>query len=358
MKAIRYFLGANSADGFCSFYDALFQDPRIKRVWIIKGGAGNGKSTFMRTLAEAAAERGAQTEEILCSSDPDSLDGLVIPDIALAVVDGTAPHIVEPSLCGLDSRYLDFSACYLGGMERVQPQLLAAQRNNRRCYRDVYACLQAAASLRRQVQQTAEDAFDAAAGERWVEAMVQTELPPKDGRGMSVRRFFGGITPKGELSYGDSIQALCAKRYVMIDPFGVSEVMLRTLHHQAVERGYTCIAGFHPLLPHRMEQLLIPERQVAWLRTDAAEPGAACQLDLRTLVKISKAEATHIPFLLQTAQSLEREAVSYLQEAKTYHDALELACRPYVDFTAVDRITQHALGKVRTMLDAAQSLCK
>ena len=42
-----------------------------------------------------AEEAGLKTEYILCSGDPDSLDGLILPGKAVAIVDGTAPHIQE-----------------------------------------------------------------------------------------------------------------------------------------------------------------------------------------------------------------------------------------------------------------------
>ena len=41
-------------------------------------------------------EAGLETEYILCSGDPDSLDAVVFPDKAAAIVDGTAPHMVVP----------------------------------------------------------------------------------------------------------------------------------------------------------------------------------------------------------------------------------------------------------------------
>ena len=86
------FLGANTAEGFASRFDQLHSDRRIKKLIILKGGPGCGKSTFMKKLRSTAAELGADTESYPCSSDPASLDGLLIPATGLAIVDGTAPH--------------------------------------------------------------------------------------------------------------------------------------------------------------------------------------------------------------------------------------------------------------------------
>ena len=87
-----WFLGANTAQGFTSRFDQLHPSGRIRKCVILKGGAGCGKSTFLKKLRKAAEELGADTESYPCSSDPASLDGLFIPALGLAFVDGTAPQ--------------------------------------------------------------------------------------------------------------------------------------------------------------------------------------------------------------------------------------------------------------------------
>ena len=93
---IEYFLGANSPSGFYSLYDQLLPPERARAIYILKGGPGCGKSTLMRKVAAWAQEAGLETEYILCSGDPDSLDALILPGRAVAIVDGTAPHMVVP----------------------------------------------------------------------------------------------------------------------------------------------------------------------------------------------------------------------------------------------------------------------
>ena len=87
-----WFLGANTADGFTMRFDQLHPGERVRKCVILKGGAGCGKSTFMKCLRKTAAELGADTESYPCSSDPSSLDGLFLPGPGLAFVDGTAPQ--------------------------------------------------------------------------------------------------------------------------------------------------------------------------------------------------------------------------------------------------------------------------
>lgn len=97
---LTYFLGANSFGGFASLYEDLTASPDVSRLYILKGGAGCGKSSFMKRIADAAAERGLSVERVLCSGDPSSLDGVFIPALRLAYVDGTAPHAAVPTADG------------------------------------------------------------------------------------------------------------------------------------------------------------------------------------------------------------------------------------------------------------------
>jgi len=93
---IQYFLGANSPSGFYSLYPELIRPESARAVYILKGGPGCGKSTLMRRVGRRMEEEGLETEYILCSGDPDSLDALLLPQLGAAIVDGTAPHVVVP----------------------------------------------------------------------------------------------------------------------------------------------------------------------------------------------------------------------------------------------------------------------
>ena len=45
---------------------------------------------------------GQRIEKIHCASDPDSLDGVIFLDQKRAIIDATAPHVVEPDAPGAD----------------------------------------------------------------------------------------------------------------------------------------------------------------------------------------------------------------------------------------------------------------
>lgn len=96
MASTHFFLGANTAAGFHSLYQPFCDTAALDDLLVIKGGAGMGKSTFMKTLAETVESLGEECEYIHCSGDPDSLDAVRFPSLRVAAVDGTAPHGTAP----------------------------------------------------------------------------------------------------------------------------------------------------------------------------------------------------------------------------------------------------------------------
>ena len=62
---------------------------------MLKGGVGVGKSNFMRKIGQDFEARGYDIEYHWCSSDNNSLDGIVIGNNQICFLDGTAPHVVD-----------------------------------------------------------------------------------------------------------------------------------------------------------------------------------------------------------------------------------------------------------------------
>ena len=136
----RYFLGCNSGKGFFSLYDGF--PPGGAFLHVIKGGPGTGKSGFMRAIGAEAEKRGMEIQYVHCSGDPDSLDGLYIPALGQAWMDGTAPHVREPDCFGANGDYVELGRfCRLplpeAEAEKVR-QLTAAYRvAYERAYREL-----------------------------------------------------------------------------------------------------------------------------------------------------------------------------------------------------------------------------
>ena len=97
--SVDFFLGATTPAGFKGYFAPLRREPGMQLV-LLKSGPGCGKSTLMKRLARAAQEKDEPIQRIHCASDPDSLDGVVFLRQKRAIIDATAPHVVEPEAPG------------------------------------------------------------------------------------------------------------------------------------------------------------------------------------------------------------------------------------------------------------------
>ena len=143
MAVTRYFLGGNTASGFVSFYGQFCRGPE-DFLWVIKGGPGCGKSSFMKTIGKAAENAGLDVEYVLCSGDPDSVDGVYLPALHTGYADGTAPHVLEAVTPGAAGLYLDLGQFYDRiALQKERRAIELLQTRYRALYREAYARLAA-----------------------------------------------------------------------------------------------------------------------------------------------------------------------------------------------------------------------
>lgn len=92
-KERHMFPGGNTSKGFYSFYRYILGQEDANRIICIKGGPGTGKSSLMKKVAAHFLTKGYSIEYHHCSSDNNSLDGLVVKELKVAILDGTSPQV-------------------------------------------------------------------------------------------------------------------------------------------------------------------------------------------------------------------------------------------------------------------------
>ena len=314
------FLAANSGQGFYSLYDAFPGDGCF--LHIIKGGPGTGKSGYMRRIREAAQARGLDTLTVLCSGDPDSLDGLALPALGQAWMDGTAPHVREPKLFGADSDYVNLGQfCRLPLSEKDRDRALALNRAYKARYLAAYGHLSASAAL-----ESAEELRDAEvlrAEEQRLRALLEP-LPDRKGPCRREKCFISAISCQGLIRLNGVVDSLCKQKQVFRDDGSVLTLAAAI----AAEKTDRVILCPRPLKPAQPEAVLLPGLSLALLRAPASMP---------------------VP---RGDQLLSREALSRgmeeLREAKTLHDKLESIYKPYMDF---DALTGYTASYIERLFD-------
>ena len=344
---ISYFLGANSKDGFASLYSG-FAAGEGDRLHIIKGGPGTGKSGFMGQIGAAAEKRGLDVEYVLCSGDPDSLDGVYIPGLKQGWVDGTAPHVGEPRCFGVDSDYVNLGRfCRMPLSDGDAREIIRLNGEYKALYERAYAYLNAAAALRRgYLPQTGDSSLREAAESR-VCGILRRHCRKKDGPGRVSKRFFSAISCKGELKLSGEIKKLCKLVYQLDDSMGLAVPALKAAVREALSRGQDLILCLSPLCPEEPEGVILPQASLALLRGCWDVEGARhIRLDALVPSRLQK----ELRGELRAGRRLEKEcmaaALNKLSQAKALHDGLEAVYRPYMDFGALTAFTEEEIRRI------------
>jgi hypothetical protein len=355
-KVRRVFPGSNSAYGFYSFFDQI-AFPHANRVFIIKGGPGVGKSTFMEKIGKEMQERGFAVEYHHCASDSGSLDGLVILGPGIVFMDGTAPHIVDPVNPGAVDEIIHFGN-YLNehGIRENRDSIIKLTAEIGRLFKQTYRLL-AAAALYLEASESCDNAEEGLPQDPWnllaLELIDEILSGRRAVKGYSgVRRLFASaISPGGTVNFLNTLVE--GLDYVYIIHGGnrkaKSKVIERVADAAATRNFY--IEAYHCAFePHRIDHLVIPELSTAIINSMEphyfSRPEACREIDAREFApKLPRALQEEKRAFRLKYQSTLSEAVTFLTRAKAVHDELEELYIPNMDFAKIDSLCRETLQR-------------
>ncbi len=343
MAKIQYFLGAYTPAGFHSLYHELIPPKEAETVYILKGGPGCGKSTLMRRVARRAEELGEPCIYALCSADPDSLDGLILPRRRVALVDGTAPHVIEPVYHTVVERYVDLGGCCRReGLLPLREEIISATDGYKTHYKRAFRCLEAAGQLRRDSRELLVTDGVREKCARKAAGIIRREIPAHGPeKGAVTHRFLSAVTGQGRMLLWDTAKTQARRVYHLEDRYGLAHEVLSPILAAATAAGWDAVACPDPMDPERLAHLIFPSLSLAFVSTDdkqAPEGRPYRRLRLDTMAEAERLRLIRprLRFSHKVAAALEEEAASALAEAKAEHDGLEALYHPHVDFAAVN----------------------
>jgi len=352
-QVTNFFVGANSGEGFRNLFGELVDLGDTYDLMVLKGGPGVGKNTFMREIGRTMEQAGTAVEYLWCSGDPNSLDGVVLPELRCAVADGTSPHVIEPQYPAAVDRYVDLGRFYdLTAAKAAAEEVKTYSKSYKAAYASAYRCLKAARAVELDAVTAVRAGFDAQRAERRIGGMIQRELRRHGGeRGKTTRRFLGSITYQGNIWRYDSVDTLCSRVYEFADSWELAGASLERLRRAAVEKGWDVIACMAPESPDRIEHLLIPGLELAFVTSRSGmeygkRPYRRVRMDALTEVE----GKSRLRFQSRMASLLREEGIAALKEAKEQHDKLEAVYNPYVDFDGVRALAALEAGRLLSWL--------
>ena len=344
----QYFLGANSSRGFHSLYDGFASGER-DFLHVIKGGPGTGKSGFMRAIGRAAEDRGYDVEYVLCSGDPESLDGVYIPARHEAWVDGTAPHVIDPKFFAAGGDYVNIGQfCKLPMTTAEAEHIRELNRKYKARYAQAYELLSASECVHRAYSQNYIGEEKLLKAKRRADGILSRLKVGRAGSKTSEKtRFYSAISCTGCMFLKDEIRKLCPVIYELDDRLGAADEVLQHIKSEALRRGGSIIYAPSPLAPERADAVLLPGAGAAFIRGDHKIEGAKhIRLDAMADPDSIKNIRGIIREKERTETQLMNGAVNALRSAKELHDELESLYKPHMDFAALNKYIRTECKKI------------
>lgn len=344
----RYFAASNSCVGFRNYYGDIFTDTRTDRLYIIKGGPGTGKSHFMKVVARRARTLGYAVTEYACSSDPASLDGILLEKEecpTIGMLDGTAPHVREPVLPGVQEEIINLGAFWnrkhLTGQSGTIRALGAGKSS---AYDRAYAYLAAAGEVDRAV----ESRMDRCICQERLTALASRFLrhQPKGERFTPLIALRCAVSMSGKacLSTFEEISSAMGGMILLPeDAYGLGYRLTAAMLAISKEKNHTVQISYHPVYPQKIDGLLYPDTGLSVLVGEANPPDGAMArtVSLRRYVNpdVFRSVRGELRRAMALRDRLAESALRELAEAAAFHFDLEKIYSAAMDFSAKEAFT-------------------
>ena len=342
----RYFVCANSSAGFVSFFQENLAN--LNKVFILKGGPGTGKSTLMKKIGTHFYNLGFDVDYIHCSSDVTSLDGVIIPKLSVAIVDGTAPHVIEPTAAGAIEQYVNLGIAW--NLDLLTPYKETILKNKKiiaESYALLYSEYADALNIHDEWEKIYIHEMDFKKAENFKNHICETlvNYPKLEREGIIKHRFFGASTPSGSVDFIEQLTSSLEKRYFIKGrPGSGKSTLMKSIAKKAEELGYDVEIYHCSFDPKSLDMVLIPELSICFFDSTAPHEYFPTKdsdeiIDTyKELITPGTDEANEVQ--LQDLASNYKETVSKgvmaLQSAKNAHAELEEIYISATNFEIID----------------------
>ncbi len=346
----RYFAASNSAEGFKNYYADVFS--RADFVYVIKGGPGTGKSSLMKRVAEICEGRGDECEYYYCSSDPSSLDGILIRGSGgiVGILDGTAPHVSEPRFPGAREQIINLGECWEVGLLRKQKnEIIALSERKSAEYKSAYTYLRSVGNLR-----AVSEGFLCEAVEHEKLRCAVTRLIRDLPRGTLeyTPAILNSVSMGGRVRL-DTFEQNAKKLYVVNDFHGLGRLLLTELFSALRGCGVSARVSFDPVCPARVDGIFLEGERIAFVSlADAREKYGEAErstsgerevlfINSKRFIDTEKLRDVRgeLRYTDRLAQSSLDGALHALSKAKIYHFLLEDIYGKAMDWSKFEKMS-------------------
>ena len=346
----EFFLGANTPAGFFSIFNNLYSPQDGWFCHILKGGPGTGKSTLMKKVAEKQSD----CEIIRCSSDPKSLDAVILKKSKTCIVDGTAPHVMDPIYPGVSDEIINLGEYWnKKQLKKSKKDIIKFCQENSRFHKTSRKYLATFGVAFESTARIIEENINYEKLDSFCEKFskkILKKLPKL--KGSEKLRFVTSITPDGYILLQKAISSLCEKLIVIDDNFSVlGSYILKYLRKCALEKNYNIISCPCPFSPkEHLEAIFITDLKIGiivknqntsqnYLNEITLKPEKIYTKKFLNKERISKIKNI-LAFNGKICKEFLKESIANLSNARKVHDKIEALYSKNMNYEKVNKIAQ------------------
>lgn len=352
MNIRRMFFGGNTSSGFYSFHNYIVNENR-KRLYILKGMPGGGKSTLMKKIGEHLSKEGYTVEFHHCPTDSKSLDSIFILELNIAIVDGTAPHIMDPIYPGLKDEIIDLAKFIDKEKLRLhEDEIIKAQKLNKRAYFNVFSYLKSARYIHDIIVEKNKEGVDIDKLNKKTRFLIEDLFSKKEIEVENIifkerHAFSKANSSQGLVDYTDTILNGVKDIYYIEGEIGIGKsTLIKKIYNQSKIRDYSIEVYHDSTFPEKMETLIIKELNCCVTSNEKGKYYATSIIDLDEYFDDSVIDKKDY----ELYNSLIEKAIYNLKEAKKLHDVIEKKYIPTIDYEQIDRVREDLLEEILSLV--------
>ncbi len=350
----KFFFGGVTPKGFSTELTQLINGKEYY-TYILKGGPGTGKSRTMRIIAERFS-KDEKVTSFYCSSDPNSLDAVMLHTSKVMVVDGTPPHVSEPRIPGVCQEIIPLGECWdKAVLKENRDKIIEATELNK-------SMMAAATGYNKALGLICDDTCACAEGfcdrqriEEEVRCLCESLLEGRErkaARGKQLIRQLSVMTRYGYMTLPDAAES-SRKLYLLNDErFAASSLFIDSVATRMTDYGFdtklsTCLLSGRPFREH----LLIDELGVALMTSNPLtrlEDEKAQPIDCSAFYDRDRMEPyeKHFESNRSLIDGIAESAREMLENAKQVHDEMEGYYADAMDYDELEKVREKLYDEI------------